>query len=195
MSAISQRRPIRQGRGGAPEALLPPISPGMVGGRYQPLTPHEMMRIHHLVLQLLEDLGLSQVTPTLEARAVEAGCSVDGDGRLRFPRALIEDVIARTRRKLTLHGIEWFRHVAGFAANIGFQMEIIPPDRIRELNPWLNTEGVLVGRDGGRCAANIAREQLILALPVRPAAPHGPGGRNRSGIRTTRGKKHDRASF
>ena len=31
---------------------------------------------------------------------------MDGDGRLRFARALVEDVIARTRRKFTLHGID-----------------------------------------------------------------------------------------
>ena len=42
----------------------------------------------------------------LEVRAVEAGCRVDENGRLRFPRALVEDVIARTRRKFTLHGID-----------------------------------------------------------------------------------------
>ena len=35
-----------------------------------------------------------------------AGCRVDEHGRLRFPRALVEDVIARTRRKFTLHGID-----------------------------------------------------------------------------------------
>ncbi|MFZ1471072.1 MAG: FAD-dependent oxidoreductase [Paracoccaceae bacterium] len=41
--------------------------------------------------------------------------------------------------------VVWFRHVSGFAANIGFHMEIIGPNRIRELNPWLNTDGVLAG--------------------------------------------------
>ncbi len=86
--------------------MPPPISPGMLGGNYKPLTRSEVERVHALVLQLLEDLGLSQVTPSLEARAVEAGCWVDGDGRLRFPRALVEDVIARTRRKFTLFGID-----------------------------------------------------------------------------------------
>jgi len=106
MSDQTPHRPIRRGRGAVPVGLMPPISRGMVGGRYQPLTQIEMTNIHHLVLRLLEDLGLSQVTPTLEARAVETGCWVDGDGRLRFPRALVEDVIARTRRKFTLHGID-----------------------------------------------------------------------------------------
>ncbi len=41
--------------------------------------------------------------------------------------------------------VDWFAQVAGFAANVGFEMEIIGPDRIRELNPWLRTEGILAG--------------------------------------------------
>ncbi|HAR53874.1 trimethylamine methyltransferase family protein [Roseovarius nubinhibens] len=107
MQVTAPRKPNRRGRG-KPETTpaLPPISPGMVGGRYRPLTGPEVERIHTLVLDLLADLGLSQITPSLEARAVAAGCEVDGAGRLRFPRALVEDVIARTRRKFTLHGID-----------------------------------------------------------------------------------------
>lgn len=83
-----------------------PVLPGMVGGRYRPFSRSEVERVHALVLKLLSDLGLSQVTPSLEEQAVAAGCFVDGDGRLRFPRALVEDVIARTRRSFTLHGRE-----------------------------------------------------------------------------------------
>ncbi len=83
-----------------------PISPGMVGGRYKPLTDTEVLRIHHLALELLEDLGLSQITPSLEKRAVAAGCRMDNEGRLRFPRALVEDIIAKSRRKFTLHGLD-----------------------------------------------------------------------------------------
>jgi len=41
--------------------------------------------------------------------------------------------------------VDWFAQVAGFAANVGFEMEIIGPDRIRELNPWLKVEGILAG--------------------------------------------------
>lgn len=105
MSEISLRRAGRRNR---IEAALPasPVPAGMVGGRYKPLTDAEILQTHELVLQLLADLGLSQLTPSLEARAVAAGAWVDGDGRLRFPRALVEDVIARTRRKFTLHGID-----------------------------------------------------------------------------------------
>ncbi|MCP4876617.1 MAG: methyltransferase [Gammaproteobacteria bacterium] len=107
MPIPAARRPSRRNRGMAEIApIAPPIERGMLGGQYQPLSQSEMERIHALVLRLLEDLGLSQVTPGLEQRAVEAGCWVDDGGRLRFPRALVEDVIARTRCKFTLHGID-----------------------------------------------------------------------------------------
>ena len=49
------------------------------------------------------------------------------------------------RLATTPEEVDWFRHVAGFAANVGFHMEIIGPNRIRELNPWLETDGVLAG--------------------------------------------------
>ncbi len=49
------------------------------------------------------------------------------------------------RLATTPEEVDWFRHVAGFAPTVGFEMEIIGPDRIRELNPWLRTEGILAG--------------------------------------------------
>jgi dimethylglycine dehydrogenase len=49
------------------------------------------------------------------------------------------------RLATTPEEVDWFRHVQGFAANVGFAMEIISPDRIRELNPWLQTDGILAG--------------------------------------------------
>ena len=107
MSELASRRSGRRNRSAAAaNPAVSPISPGMVGGRYKPLTDSEVLRIHALALQLLSELGLSQVTPSLEARAVAAGCKVDDAGRLRFPAALVEDVIAKSRRKFTLHGID-----------------------------------------------------------------------------------------
>lgn len=107
MSLATVQRSGRRMRGGAEVTPnRPPVSAGLTGGQYKPLTDAEITRIHELVLQLLEDLGLSQITPTLEARAVAAGCWMDNDGRLHFPRALVEDVIAKSRRSFTLHGID-----------------------------------------------------------------------------------------
>ncbi len=87
-------------------AAVSPVQPGMVGGQYLPLSQYDQARIHELVLQLLADLGLSQITSSLQARAIAAGCELDADGRLHFPRALVEDMIANTRRKFILHGID-----------------------------------------------------------------------------------------
>ena len=49
------------------------------------------------------------------------------------------------RLATTPEEVDWFRHVQGFAANVGFEMEIIGPDRIQELNPWLQVDGILAG--------------------------------------------------
>ncbi|MCP4389922.1 MAG: methyltransferase, partial [Gammaproteobacteria bacterium] len=87
-------RRVRSREQAAPVAS--PVWPGMTGGRYLPLDPSELERIHQLALRLLADLGLSQITPSLESRAVAAGCYLDNNGRLHFPRTLVEDVIARS---------------------------------------------------------------------------------------------------
>ena len=56
------------------------------------------------------------------------------------------------RFALTEHDIDWFKHVKGIADNVGFHMEIIGVDKIRQLNPFISTDGVLAGawtRDDG----------------------------------------------
>ncbi|UWQ91911.1 FAD-dependent oxidoreductase [Rhodobacteraceae bacterium M382] len=49
------------------------------------------------------------------------------------------------RLATTQEEVDWFAHVAGFSANVGFHMEVIGPDRIKELNPWIKTDGILAG--------------------------------------------------
>ena len=41
--------------------------------------------------------------------------------------------------------LEWFKHVADVAKNIGVRMEIIGPDEIRRINPHVDTTGVIAG--------------------------------------------------
>ena len=41
--------------------------------------------------------------------------------------------------------VEWFQHVAGVAKLIGFRLEVIDPEKIRQINPFVTTEGVLAG--------------------------------------------------
>lgn len=41
--------------------------------------------------------------------------------------------------------LAWFKYINGFSKIIGFEMEIIPPDEIRRINPFVTTEGVIAG--------------------------------------------------
>jgi trimethylamine--corrinoid protein Co-methyltransferase len=79
-----------------------PVQPGQSGGRYQPLNPSEMEGIHRAVLDALQQIGIGGATPSCRERVCEAGGSVDAEGRLLFPRALVEDVIASAARNLVL---------------------------------------------------------------------------------------------
>jgi len=49
------------------------------------------------------------------------------------------------RFALTPQEVEWFHHVAGVAKLIGFEMEIIDPEKIKKINPFVTTGGVLAG--------------------------------------------------
>ena len=56
------------------------------------------------------------------------------------------------RFALTERDLDWFNYVKGIADNVGFHMEIIGVDKIRQLNPFISTDGVLAGawtRDDG----------------------------------------------
>jgi trimethylamine--corrinoid protein Co-methyltransferase len=80
------------------------VRPGQLGGAYQPLTTHEIERIHATALDVLENLGMGDPIPILKEHALQKGCWLDDSGRLRFPRALVEDVIADMNRDFTLFG-------------------------------------------------------------------------------------------
>lgn len=81
-----------------------PVRPGMTGGRYKPLTEAEVVRIHGAVLDALEVVGLSQAPDTGVAAMTAAGAILGDDGRLRFPRALVEDMVDKAAKSFTLHG-------------------------------------------------------------------------------------------
>jgi dimethylglycine dehydrogenase len=48
--------------------------------------------------------------------------------------------IARTQEDL-----DWFHYMRGIADSVGFRMEVIDPAKIREINPFYNTDGVIAG--------------------------------------------------
>jgi trimethylamine--corrinoid protein Co-methyltransferase len=83
---------------------LRPIRPGMSGGQYSPLTDANVLRIHEAALDALETIGLSQAPPSGVEIMTKAGAILGDDGRIRFPRALVEDMLALAKRDLVLFG-------------------------------------------------------------------------------------------
>lgn len=98
-------RAARRAQRAAPLAEhLRPIRAGLEGGQYNPLTPQQVQRIHTAALDALETIGLADAPPSGIAYLTGAGAILGSDGRIRFPRALVEDTIARADRSLTLFG-------------------------------------------------------------------------------------------
>jgi dimethylglycine dehydrogenase len=83
--------------------------------------------------------------------------------------------------------LAWFKYIHGFSKVIGFDMEIIDPEEIRRVNPFLTTDGVIAGArtfdDGhadpsGICnalaigaknlGATIVRQTLVTGLTQLP---------------------------
>jgi len=109
-AARAGRRAGRKGRGR--EARLESrragtaglvVRPGMSGGTYKPLADRDVERIHAAALDVLERIGVGDPIPEILDATLPKGCGLGDDGRLRFPRALIEDIIARTPREYVVH--------------------------------------------------------------------------------------------
>ena len=79
-----------------------PVRPGLSGGQYKPLSEANVARIHEAALQALEQIGLAQAPPSGVVAMTAAGAVQGDDGRLRFPRALVEDMLALAARDITL---------------------------------------------------------------------------------------------
>ncbi|MEQ8654159.1 MAG: trimethylamine methyltransferase family protein [Kiloniellales bacterium] len=81
-----------------------PTPEGIAGGLYRPLKPGDLERVHRAALEVLESVGMAGATPTVTELALAKGCRLGEGGRLLFPAALIEDVIAGACRSFPLFG-------------------------------------------------------------------------------------------
>ncbi|MCP4768104.1 MAG: trimethylamine methyltransferase [Gammaproteobacteria bacterium] len=98
-------------RGNAREARLKmredaankrPVHAGLIGGAYKPLQPGDLGKIHRTALEILETIGIGSPTPEVIEFATAAGCWIDDNGRLCFPKTLIEDILAKAAREYTI---------------------------------------------------------------------------------------------
>ena len=91
------------------------------------------------------------------------------------------------RLAFTENDLDWFRFLKGIADNVGFRMEIIDPKKIRQINPFINTDGVLAGawtlddghadpsgltsamaRGATKYGANIERHNRVTDITLKP---------------------------
>ncbi len=109
---MQPNRPARMGgratRTAARTSALPdnirPVRAGMSGGQYKPLSEADVLRIHETALRALAEIGLVDAPPSGVAVMTAAGAIYGEDKRLRFPRALVEAMLAKCSRDITLHG-------------------------------------------------------------------------------------------
>ncbi|MDH5175972.1 MAG: trimethylamine methyltransferase family protein, partial [Gammaproteobacteria bacterium] len=87
----SGRDARRAQRAGPLPDHLRPVRPGMESGRYLPLTPGDIEKIHRTALRLLAEVGLADAPESGVEYLTRAGCTMNGNGRLLFPAALVED--------------------------------------------------------------------------------------------------------
>ncbi|WP_424977535.1 trimethylamine methyltransferase family protein [Leisingera sp. S232] len=96
----------RNARRAARAAALPehlrPVRPGMESTALKLLSQTDMEKIHQAALTALEEIGLADAPPSGIDYLTAAGCTLGDDGRIRFPRALVEDTIAKANRSVTL---------------------------------------------------------------------------------------------
>ncbi|MCF8067528.1 MAG: trimethylamine methyltransferase family protein [Desulfobacterales bacterium] len=83
-----------------------PIWSGMTGGAFKPLSRKDIERIHSTALDVLENIGIANPTSELLEYALPKGCIMGDDGRLKFPRALVEDIIANAGKKISYYGVD-----------------------------------------------------------------------------------------
>ena len=83
---------------------LRPIKPGLTGGAFRPLTGTQVQRIHQTALRALEEIGLADAPQSGIDVMTAAGAILGEDGRLRFPPALVEDMLAKAATSVTLCG-------------------------------------------------------------------------------------------
>ncbi len=98
----------RAARRAARAAALPdhmrPVRPGLESTQLKVLSNADIERIHNAALEALETIGLVDAPESGVAYLTQAGAILGEDGRIRFPRALVEDSIAKAAKRITLPG-------------------------------------------------------------------------------------------
>lgn len=108
---MSRRRGRQEKLSNGSEGLVETVNP--VGGRFRPLNDRQCEEIINAAFDILSRIGMAECPDHLSALAVEKGACIRKDGRLTFPRAMVEDAIVRAASTVNL---------PGFDQNLGIQV-------------------------------------------------------------------------
>ncbi|MGO9038941.1 MAG: trimethylamine methyltransferase family protein [Steroidobacteraceae bacterium] len=81
-----------------------PCPPGQPGGSYKPLSEPDIRSIYDTALRLLEKLGMGEVPAAYQKLALAKGAHLTDRGRLAYPRAMVEDIVAGAAQRFTFYG-------------------------------------------------------------------------------------------
>lgn len=74
------------------------------GGRFAPLGLQEAKQITDAAFEILADIGMAGTPEPYRSLLIDGGKAVPRDDRLCFPRAVVEDAVARVPSRVTLPG-------------------------------------------------------------------------------------------
>ena len=74
------------------------------GGRFRPLTTAKFREIINATFAILERTGIAGATPDIRTLALNKGAWSRSDGRIIFPRPLVEDMVAAACKRVEMPG-------------------------------------------------------------------------------------------
>ena len=80
---------------------LRPVRPGLEGGSYKPMGDAALDAVVDTVYQILEEIGLSQAPQSGIDYMTAFGAIAGDDGRVRFPRAVVDKALEMCARNIT----------------------------------------------------------------------------------------------
>ncbi len=112
-------RRTRSRRGANPPEMQLTLPPA--GGRFMPLTEEKLAHITDTAFEILERIGISGAPADIRKLALENGAAERTDGRLVFARSLVEEMIAKSCKRVALPGFARDRgiEVGGGRVHIG----------------------------------------------------------------------------
>ena len=82
--------------------LLSPLIPQ--GGRLKPLMDNEVQDIIDHALAILDQIGMAEAPPWLEKQLLERGAKISENGRVVFPKSIVEKTIRHSPSVVSLPG-------------------------------------------------------------------------------------------